>query len=137
MRRIFYSVYARPLRMMALGLGLVGGLAACAPAGDPVPRDAALTRDMLSVTMSDGQRCFGPRPAEATAQGWQGRLEGCSAAYAYEVRLDPRSNPLREIIGAIFAALTLDDQLAEVAEVGITGADGRRYVFASPPPIED
>lgn len=129
---------SRPMTAPVIATVLLGlGLAACAPAHDPAPRDATLTRGLLSVTMSDGQRCLGPRPADASAQGWQGHLEGCSASYPYEVRLDPRTNPLRQIIGAVFAALKLDDQMTEVAEVVVTGPHGQRHVFTSPPPAED
>jgi len=112
-------------------------VAACSPFAAPDPVGATLTRDLLSVSMSDGQRCLGPRPQTAGPEGWSGRLSGCSVAYPYAVRIDPDPNILRQAVEAVFSVLHFEDALAPMAEVEVTGPRGRVHVFASPPPFED
>jgi hypothetical protein len=112
-------------------------IVACAPLAEPAPREASLSRNLLVVTLDDNQSCRGPRPASAGPEGWAGTLQGCSVAYPYAVRMDPKPNPLRRMVEEVFAALTLDDQLAAMAEVEVIGPGGRSYLFTSPPPTGD
>ena len=122
------------MRPILTAAALGGALMACAPAQEPAPRAASLSAAMLTVTLNDGQRCRGPRPEGAGPQGWSGTLEGCAVAYPYEVRLAPKVNPLRGAVEAVATALSFDDQLAAMADVTVTGPDGRVHRFTSPPP---
>lgn len=119
---------------LALGLGLA--LAGCAMLPPPGPQSAHLTRDRLAVTLSDGSRCIGPRPPDAGPAGWSGQLQDCPVALSYAVQLDPKPNPLRQVVEAVFAVLTIDDQLPAMADVTLRDAAGRSYAFRSPPPLD-
>ncbi len=123
------------MRRLALALPLV--LLACAPITDPRPQEAHLssTGD-LRVTLTDGQVCRASR-AEATPQGpraWTGQMAGCTVPLSYSVTLDDHRSPLAQIVGAIFAALTLDPLLSPAGTVRVQDGAGRSYVFQSPPP---
>lgn len=111
-------------------------LAACASV-PAVPQRVDLDADLLSVRMSDGTTCLGPAPGAEAAAGWSGRLQGCAWDYAYTVEIDPGTNPMRFIFEEVFGALGLEGVLSPLAEVTITGADGRPRVFRSPPEPEE
>lgn len=113
------------------------GLAACATAAPPRPAAARLSATELTVTLSDGQKCLGPR-AGATVDGptgWAGTLSGCSLPLAYEVALDGRPNLLRQLVDGVFGVLGLEDALSPLAVVTLEGADGQIYTFRSPPHV--
>lgn len=113
-------------------------IAACVPMlparTDQVPAAATLRADTLIVDLASGQRCRGPRPPDAGEAGWSGRLEGCNAPYPYTVVFEQSTNPLRWAIEGAARALRVEDLLLPMAEVRVTGPDGREHVFRSPPP---
>ncbi len=125
-------------RRSAVALMAALGLAACATGRGPDPESAFLSTRGLQVTLSDGQLCHGPRPDGA--QRWHGTLEGCGAAWPYEVQLLERTNPLAALIAAIFRPLGIDHTLAAAGRVRVDTPDGRILVFESPappPPLRD
>ncbi len=123
------------MRRLVLALPLV--VLACAAIGDPRPQEARLSSNGdLRVMLTDGQVCRATR-AEAVAQGprsWAGQMSGCTVPLSYSVTLDDRRSHLAQIVGAIFAALTLDPLLAPAGTVSVQDEVGRNYVFQSPPP---
>ncbi len=118
-----------PLITACAGLILLAG---CANFSDPRPESVTVSSSGVEARMSDGALCLGPRPDAALA--WSGQLEGCATPYAYEARIDSRSNILRTVLEEIFDAIGYEDGLAPIAMVEITDAAGRSYSFASPPP---
>ena len=123
--------------MMTQRIGLFGamllGLAACTPmaAGMAVPREARLSAEVLTVTLSNGAICR----ANWATSGGAGRLEDCGAGYGYAVTVEARPNILRQLAVGIVAALGAEGSLAPLAEVVLTDASGRDYSFVSPPPL--
>jgi hypothetical protein len=107
--------------------------AACATLTTPLPKEARLSRDTLTVTLTNGERCTGPRAeATPTAAGWAGRLSGCSQPLAYEVRPDAQHNLVQGLLVAGAEAVGTGGLLAEGGEVRVTDAHGRVHVFVSP-----
>ena len=119
-------------RIGVLGI-LVVGLAACAPmtVGMAVPREARLSAEVLTVTLTDGTVCR----ADWAASGGVGRIEGCGAGYGYVVNVVEKPNILRQLAVGIVEALGAEGALAPLAEVVLTDASGRDYSFVSPPPL--
>lgn len=108
--------------------------AACAGLTTPVPTAARLSQDRLTVTLSNGEICTGPRPAgQAPARGWSGTLQGCGQALPYEVRMDPHRNLLQGLLVELFGAVGAKGLLAPGGEVRVTDARGTPHVFVSPP----
>lgn len=109
------------------------GLAACAPGavGMAVPREARLSADVLTVTLTDGTVCH----ANWAAAGGAGRIDDCGAGFGYAVTVVQKPNILRQLAVGIVAALGADGVLAPLAEVVLTDASGRDYSFVSPPPL--
>ena len=118
-------------------IGLFGvvlaGLAACAPgaAGMAVPREARLSAEVLTVTLTDGTVCR----ADWAASGGVGRMDDCGAGYGYVVKVVEKPNILRQLAVGIVEALGAEGALAPLAEVVLTDASGRDYSFVSPPPL--
>lgn len=120
----------RPMLLLPLAA------AACATLTTPLPQSARLTPDKLTVTLTDGEQCVGARAAAtATAQGWAGKLAGCSQALPYEVRLDAHPNLFQGLLVEVFGVVGAKGLLAPGGEVVVTDARGQAHVFASPPPI--
>ena len=113
---------------------LVAGLAACAPmaVGMAVPREARLSAEVLTVTLTDGSVCR----ADWAASGGVGRMEGCGAGYGYAVNVVQKPNILRQLAVGVVAALGAEGALPPLAEVVLPDASGRDYSFVSPPPVE-
>ncbi|MEY4982186.1 MAG: hypothetical protein RIR62_452 [Pseudomonadota bacterium] len=108
-------------------------LAACAlPQPAPVPQAARLSATVLTVTLSDATVCR----ADWAASGGAGRLDGCGAGYDYRVTPVENPNILRQLVEGVFAALGAEGVSPPLATVVLTGADGRAFTFASPPPVE-
>jgi len=106
-------------------------VAACSLVQAPRPAQVSLSETNLSVRMGNGEICEGPRPAGAEG-GWSGRLQGCSAAYDYNIAMEPGTNPLRMVLDEIRGAVGLQGTSVPVATVTISDSDGRAYVFATP-----
>jgi len=106
-------------------------LSACSLVQAPRPVDVTLTENNLSVRMANGETCQGPRPAGVTG-GWSGRLQGCSAAYDYNIAMDPGSNPLRMVFDEIRGAVGLQGTSVPVATITISDGGGRDYIYATP-----
>ena len=125
--------------MMKQRIGLFGVvmalLAACAPGavGMAVPREARLSAEVLTVTLSDGTVCR----ADWAAAGGVGRMEDCGAGYGYAVNVVEKPNIFRQLAVGIAEALGAEGALAPLAEVVLTDASGRDYSFVSPPPLPD
>jgi hypothetical protein len=118
-----------PRRLLPVVAGLALSACAMAPAALR-PISAQLTPEVLVVRMSDGRLCRGARPAEG---GWRGPLNGCPDGWRYAVDLDERTNIARALVEAVLTALTLEGALSPLAEVTVTGPDGRTTAFVSPP----
>ena len=118
--------------------GLMGfvllGLAACAPgsAGMAVPAAARLSTEVLTVTLTDGSVCR----ANWAAAGGAGRMEDCGAGFGYAVTVADNPNILRQLADGLVEALGAEGVLAPLAEVVLTDASGRDYIFVSPQPVE-
>ena len=113
---------------------VVAGLAACAPmaVGMAVPREARLSAEVLTVTLTDGSVCR----ADWAASGGVGRIEDCGAGFGYAVNVVQKPNILRQLAVGVVAALGAEGALPPLAEVVLTDASGRDYSFVSPPPVE-
>lgn len=120
-----------PLVTALIGAAL---LTSCANLGPATPQQVTVSSTGVEARMSDGSLCLGPRPE--AAQAWSGQLEGCATPYAYEARIDNRSNLLRTVLEEIFDAIGYEDGLAPVAMVTITDDAGRSFGFASPPSLQ-
>lgn len=122
------------MRLGLFGLMMVG-IAACAPAGVgmAVPKEARLSADVLTVTLTDGSVCR----ANWAAEGGVGRLNDCGAGFGYAVNVVQKPNILRQLAVGIVEALGAEGALAPLAEVVLTDASGRDYSFVSPPPLPD
>lgn len=110
-------------------IAAVAALAGCAQPGAPRPVEARLTATDLVVRMSDGTRCDAPWAAG------QGRMERCGLDW--RVIPDSRTNPLRYIFVDVFQTIGLGSVIVPMADVVLTGADGRAYGFAFPEPPRD
>ncbi|MDX5402123.1 MAG: hypothetical protein LPJ93_06980 [Rhodobacterales bacterium] len=106
-----------------LGVLLLGGCAALP--GTPVPQEARLSAEVLTLVLSDGTVC----QADWAASGGAGRFEACVPGFAYAVEVVENPNPLRQVVQALVG----EGALAPMARVVITDAAGRAHVFASPP----
>jgi hypothetical protein len=108
-------------------------LAACsAPGwGQPVPQEARLSAQVLTLTLSDGTVCRAD-----WAKAPSGRMEGCGPGYGYAVRVVENPNLLRQLVTGLTTALGAEGALAPMAEVVITDPAGADRVFVSPPPVE-
>lgn len=111
---------------------MVAVLTGCV-ASAPRPVAVEVARSGIEVRLSDGSRCQGPAPAGG-ADRWSGRLIGCTADYPYSVRIETNPNLLRRGVEIVLDELGAGDLLYPMAEVEITGPDGRIWHFASPPP---
>lgn len=108
---------------------IFGLLAGCINAGQPpVPQAARLSAEVLTVTLADGTVC---RAAWASAP--VGRLEDCGPGFGYAVRVVEDPNLLRQLFTGLTEALGAEGHVPPMAEVVITDAMGRDYVFVSPP----
>ena len=112
-----------------LALPLVSGCAALVL--DPVPQAARLSTDTLTVQLSDGTVC---RTTWAVAGG-AGRLQPCGPGFDYAVREVEDPNLLRQLFTGLTGALGAEGLVPPMAEVVITDAKGRRFVFVSPPGV--
>jgi hypothetical protein len=112
-----------------LALGLALALGACAAAGPARPVAARMNAEQLTVTLSDGVVCRTPWAAGA------GRMEPCGLDW--QVAVDGRPNIFRQLFAGLAGALGMEGAVPPMAEVTLTGADGRRHVFASPPPLPE
>jgi hypothetical protein len=112
---------------------ILASLAACAPGavGMAVPKEARLSADVLTVTLTDGTVCR----ANWAAAGGVGRMDGCGAGFGYAVNVVEKPNILRQLAVGIVEALGAEGALAPLAEVVLTDASGRDYSFVSPPPL--
>lgn len=106
-------------------------ISACSLVQAPRPVNVTLTENNLSVRMANGETCQGPRPAGVTG-GWSGRLQGCSAAYDYNIAMDPGSNPLRMVFDEIRGAVGLQGTSVPIATITISDGGGRDYIYATP-----
>ena len=106
-------------------------VAACGLVQAPRPAQVSLSETNLTVRMGNGEICEGPRPAGATG-GWSGRLQGCSAAYDYNIEMDPGTNPLRMVFDEIRGAVGLQGTSVPVAMITISDGSGRDYIYATP-----
>jgi hypothetical protein len=114
----------------------------CDAFGPPRPVEVSLDRQAVTVRLSDNSRCTGPVRATRAANGQTlvsgaGRLDDCPVPLSYRVTADAGLNPLRLVFEEVFGALGLGNAIAPAAEVEITGADGRSWLFASPPERAD
>jgi hypothetical protein len=115
-------------------LGLFLLLAGCAvPLGNPVPKAARLSAEVLTVTLSDGTSCR----ANWAAEGGVGRLEPCGPGYGYAVKVVENPNILRKLFTGLTEALGAEGAVPPMAEVVITDPAGVDKVFVSPPPVEE
>ena len=106
-------------------------ISACSLVQAPRPVNVTLTENNLSVRMANGETCQGSRPAGVTG-GWSGRLQGCSAAYDYNIAMDPGSNPLRMVFDEIRGAVGLQGTSVPIATITISDGGGRDYIYATP-----
>ncbi len=119
--------------MFRLSLFALLVLAACARQLPPRPETVVVHKDRISVRMSSGSRCTGPRNADTrNAEGWAGRLRGCDADYAYVVKLDEGTTPVRLLLEEVPGALGGADLLEPGAVVEIRAAPDRAYLFRAP-----
>ncbi|MHC0053855.1 hypothetical protein [Actibacterium sp. D379-3] len=119
-----------------LPAALTLALAACAAQSGGRPEEVILTRNLLTVRMTTGEICKGPRAsATQTEAGWSGTLQDCTTAYPYAVELLPGTNPIRWVLVEFFTALGGPDVIAPLARVTISEpGGGRDWTFRSPPP---
>ena len=113
-----------------IGFLALGACATLQPV--PVPQAARLSSEVLTLTLSDGSTCRA-RWAEA---GGAGRFDNCGAGYGYVVDVVENPNLLRQLFTGLTEALGAEGTVAPMAEVVITDAMGRDYVFVSPPPAD-
>ena len=111
-------------------------LGACTSFGAPRPADVTLSQTHLTVRMSNGERCIGPRPA-GEAGGWSGRFTDCSARYDYNVAIQPGANPVRMVFSEALTALGLQSALVPAADVTISDGSGRTWRYVTPERIDN
>lgn len=113
-------------------LGVLMLVGACAvPLGQPVPQSATLSRDMLTLRLSDGTVCRADWSVAPV-----GRMDACGPGYGYAVSEVSNPNILRQIWTELTRALGAEGSVPPMAEVVITDPSGIDYSFASPPPAE-
>ncbi|MDR7123672.1 hypothetical protein [Pseudotabrizicola sp. 4114] len=117
----------RKLLLCLVLAGCVGGVP-----GNPVPQEARLSAEVLTLTLSDGTVCRANWVAAPV-----GRMEACGPGYGYAVRVIDNPNFLRQIWTELTSALGAEGAVAPLAEVVITDPAGVDRVFASPPPVKD
>ena len=114
-------------------LGVAALLAGCATGGGGAPVTARLSPVRLVVTLSDGQVCTSRRPDTGD---WAGEFADCGPGVAYRVTLDPARNPLREAFEKALVLTGLEGTIVPLAQVSVTDAAGRAYLFTSPEPFD-
>jgi len=120
------------MRAMA-GVALVL-MTGCSAAGlaiaqaEPVPVEARLSREVLTVVMSDGMVC-------RAAWTGDGPLLPCGLKYAVEP--ETRPNPLRQAVEQVAGALQAEGLISPMARVVVTDRGGKIWVFEAPPPVAD
>ena len=104
-------------------------LAACAVAPlqpQPTVTAARLTATDVVVTVSDGRTCRTPWAARA------GRMDPCGVDW--QVVVEDRPNPLRRAVTGLAGAVGLE--VTPMAVLTVTGPDGTRHDYVSPPPVD-
>ena len=99
---------------------------------NPVPEAARLSRDTLTLTLSDGTVCR----ADWKAAGGAGRFEDCGPGFGYAVAEVANPNILRQLFTGLTEALGAEGVSPPMAEVVITDATGRDHIFVSLPPAD-
>ncbi len=94
------------------------------------PVGARLAGERLVVEMSDNSRC------QAEWAAGSGRIADCAGGISWQVDVDDRPNPLRYFWAELFGALGGKTILAPMADITLSDAAGRRYVFRSPNPAD-
>lgn len=107
-------------------------LAACATLPQPEPQGASLSDSTLTVALSDGTRCT----ADWRAAGGAGQMEACALPLRYAVTEVADPNILRKFWVELAEALGAEGIAPPMADVVVTGADGRTWRYVSPPPAE-
>lgn len=107
-------------------------LSACAAMPAPEPQGASLSDSALTVKLSDGTRCT----ADWRAAGGQGQMQGCAVPLTYSVTEVANPNILRKLWVQLADALGAEGIAPPMADVVVTGADGRTWRYVSPPPVE-
>ncbi|NBE07784.1 hypothetical protein [Paragemmobacter ruber] len=115
------------MRRAMMGVVLVAGLAGCAVPGPVEPQAARLSREVLTVTLSDGTICR----ADWAAAGAAGRLEPCGPGFDYRVTVVERPNLLRQLWSGLTEALGAEGLVPPLAQVEIS-AGGEVWTFTSP-----
>ena len=59
-------------------------------------------------------------------------MQGCSAAYDYNIEMDPGTNSLRMVFDEIRGAVGLQGTSVPVAMITISDGSGRDYIYATP-----
>lgn len=104
-------------------------LAACAAMPSPEPQGATLSDTVLTVRLTDGSRCT----ADWRATGGQGQMDGCAVPLSYQVTEVTNPNILRKLWVQLVDALGGDGVAPPMADVVVTGPDGRVWRYVSPP----
>lgn len=118
--------------MRALWVILAVGLMGCAAQPVPAPQGAVLSDRVLTVTLTDGSRCT----ADWRAAGGQGQMQGCAVPLSYQVAEVANPNLLRQLWVQLVEALGAEGIAPPMADVVLTGNDGRTWRYVSPPPVE-
>ena len=121
------------MRRAMMGVVLVAGLAGCAAVPRPVePQAARLSREVLTVTLSDGTICRANwAAADAGGSVVDGRLEPCGPGFDYRVTVVERPNLLRQLWSGLTEALGAEGLVPPLAQVEIS-AGGEVWTFTSP-----
>jgi hypothetical protein len=121
------------MRGIVLGLVLPMALAGCVWTAEPrEPERARLSAEVLTLILRDGTVCR----ADWAASGGAGRLEPCGPGFDYRVAVVEDPNILRQLWTGLTDALDVAENVPPMAQVVITDAMGREFVFVSPPPVE-
>jgi len=107
-------------------------LAACAKMPAPEPQGASLSDTVLTVALSDGTRCT----TDWRAAGGAGEMQGCAVPLTYRVTEVENPNILRKLWVQLADALGAEGLAPPMADVTVTGADGRAWRYVSPPPVD-
>lgn len=121
MRHLF--LLSRPLGTLTL----IAALAGCVmPVAGSSVTAARLTATDVVVTVSDGRTCRTPWAAGA------GRMDPCGVDW--QVVVEDRPNPLRKAVTGLADAVGLE--VTPMAVLSVTGPDGVRREYVSPPPVD-
>lgn len=118
--------------MRALWMVLPVVLMGCAAMPAPEPQSAVLSETVLTVKLTDGTRCT----ADWRAAGGQGQMQGCAVLLSYQVAEVANPNLLRQLWVQLVEALGAEGIAPPMADVVLTGDDGRTWRYVSPPPVE-